>query len=58
MVLELQELINNPWGSSIGEAQNPEKPELNLDFKICNSSFLLLRVLLKNPAAGGGKKES
>jgi len=46
MVLELQELINNPWGSSIGEAQNPEKPELNLDFKICNSSFLLLRVLL------------
>lgn len=28
MVLELQELINNPWGSSIGEAQNPEKSEL------------------------------
>lgn len=28
MVLELQELINAPWGSSTGEAQSPEKPEL------------------------------
>lgn len=45
MVLELQELINNPWGSSIGEAQNPEKPELEKEKKaldqVCLSDPIL-----------------
>lgn len=37
MVLELQGLINAPWGSSTGEAQSPEKPE-----QLSNILWLLL----------------
>lgn len=40
MVLELQELINAPWDSSIGEAQNPEKPELGRENEVLNQVCL------------------
>lgn len=49
MVLELPELINAPWGSSICEAQSPEKPELGKEKEalgqVCLSGLVLLNGL-------------
>lgn len=45
MVLQLQELINAPWGSSIGEAQNSEKPELRKENKALDQVCLSDPVL-------------
>ena len=52
MVLELRELINAPWDSSIGEAQNPEKPELGRENEALN------QVCLSDPILTNANRRS
>lgn len=45
MVLESQELINVPWGSSTGDAQNPEKSELGKENEALEQACLTDSIL-------------